>query len=139
MYLDTGKGAGTLTQKPGRNPGGKGCKMGSEDRRYNGWTNYETWLCALWLDNEQCDYRYWTGVAQSNYDLATASKIFTREEHATTELAALLKSHHEESADHLTGITGFWADLIGAALSEVNWREIAEHYIDNTRKEEEVA
>ena len=25
----------------------------SMSERYNGWTNYETWLVNLWMDNEQ--------------------------------------------------------------------------------------
>ena len=24
---------------------------------YNGWTNYETWAVALWIDNEQATYQ----------------------------------------------------------------------------------
>ena len=27
--------------------------IASEDRKYNGWVNYETWLIDLWLTNEQ--------------------------------------------------------------------------------------
>ncbi len=26
------------------------------DQEYNGWTNYETWNVALWLQNDQCYY-----------------------------------------------------------------------------------
>ena len=26
------------------------------DTRYNGWSNYETWNVALWLDNEEPMY-----------------------------------------------------------------------------------
>ena len=24
-----------------------------EKKEYNGWSNYETWQCALWLDNDR--------------------------------------------------------------------------------------
>tara|TARA_R100000388_G_scaffold87377_1_gene67297 strand:- start:170 stop:433 length:264 start_codon:yes stop_codon:yes gene_type:complete len=27
-----------------------------QDTTYNGWTNYETWQCALWIDNEPSLY-----------------------------------------------------------------------------------
>jgi hypothetical protein len=36
----------------------------SDDKKYNGWTNYETWNVALWLDNEQSSERHWRGAAQ---------------------------------------------------------------------------
>ena len=35
----------------------------SEDG-YNGWKNYETWLVALWLDNERETYEYWREEAR---------------------------------------------------------------------------
>lgn len=28
----------------------------SESTGYNGWSNYETWLVALWLNNDQASY-----------------------------------------------------------------------------------
>jgi hypothetical protein len=34
-------------------------------------------------------------------------------------------------------LTGTWADLLSGALSEVNWDEIAEHYIDDVDKTED--
>jgi len=36
----------------------------SDDKRYNGWTNYETWVVNLWLANEEPSYREWRGQAQ---------------------------------------------------------------------------
>ena len=29
----------------------------SNDREYNGWTNWETWNVALWVDNEEETYK----------------------------------------------------------------------------------
>lgn len=26
------------------------------NKKYNGYTNYETWNVALWIDNNQCNY-----------------------------------------------------------------------------------
>jgi hypothetical protein len=45
-------------------------------------------------------------------------------------LADRLKDHHEENRPELPGVYG---DLIGAALSEVNWQEIAEHLLENVK------
>lgn len=28
-----------------------------ENEKYNGWTNYDTWLVVLWLNNDESNYR----------------------------------------------------------------------------------
>ena len=38
----------------------------NEERKYNGWTNYETWATALWLDNERESYDYWREQAREH-------------------------------------------------------------------------
>jgi len=35
-------------------------------KEYNGWTNYETWLVKLWIDNEQGSQDYWIERAEQN-------------------------------------------------------------------------
>lgn len=101
------------------------------EKRYNGWTNYETWNVALWLGNDQGSYNYWNGVAQECWDEAEAEKSFTRDERAALDLADRLKDELNEGAPDLDGC---YADLLNAALSEVNWYEIAEHYIAEADK-----
>ena len=106
---------------------------------YNGWTNYETWNVALWLDNDASSYRYSREQAQEAYNDASADRSFTRKENAAFALADTLKEQHESAmADMLESAgqtSSVWADLLGAALSEVNWREIAEHYLDDVDEE----
>ena len=104
-------------------------------KTYNGWTNYETWNVALWLDNDQGSERYWREAAQECYSEAEASRSFTRQEQATLDLSQRLKNEIEE-ANPVADQASMWADLMGAALSEVNYHEIAEHYIENVEKDE---
>jgi hypothetical protein len=97
-------------------------------KEYNGWTNYETWAVALWLDNEQGSQRYWQERAEEY--VKTDGK-----EDASRGLADELKEQHEE-ANPVTDASVF-SDLMGAALSEVNWFEIAQHYVDEVEVEAE--
>ena len=78
---------------------------------YNGWTNYETWSVALLLDNDEGSQDYWRDRA---------------EELDTYELGQELKDEHDEG-NPLTGNCDVFDQLLSAALSEVNWYEVAEH------------
>jgi hypothetical protein len=49
------------------------------------------------------------------------------------EISKQLKSEHE---DNTPTVTGVYADLLNAALSEVNWYEIAEAMIDGEEFED---
>lgn len=116
----------------------------SETKTYNGWTNYETWNVKLWMDNDQGSYTYYTELAQEIWDEVEveAEKSFTRAERAALDLADRLKDEYEEGMISLLetarATASVWADLLGAALSEVNWYEIATHYIEDVDKDEEI-
>lgn len=110
----------------------------AEDKKYNGWTNYETWNVALWLGNDSGSQERCEELTQAAWNDAEADKTFTREERATLDLADALKAEIEEFAPDLGA--SMFSDLLSAALGEVNWYEIAEHYIadlDKTSDEDE--
>jgi hypothetical protein len=105
---------------------------------YNGWTNYETWVVNLWMDNEEGTHDYWLEVAEDVYNNKARENIaigMTRMDEAIYLLADRLKDDHEDRKDSIlenAGLTAsVWADLLGAALCEANWREIAEHLLEN--------
>lgn len=99
-------------------------------KEYNGWTNYETWAVALWLDNEEGSQRYWQERAEEQIRDASGDR-----DEAKSRLADELKDQHEE-ANPVPGGTVF-SDLMSAALSKVDWYEIAGHYVDEVEIEEE--
>jgi hypothetical protein len=81
---------------------------------YNGWANYETWCVNLWVDNDPGTYGRAVEMARESEG----------DRHA---LADQIEGWVEEWARE--GVEGLTADLVGAALSEVRWSEIAEHWI----------
>lgn len=89
-----------------------------EERKYNGWSNYETWVVRLWLDNEEPSYRYWTGQA----------RVWHGRERAAYRLAEQLREELTEASP--VNEPTVYGDLMNAALEEVNWLEIAESYLD---------
>jgi hypothetical protein len=95
--------------------------------RYNGWTNYETWNVKLWIDNEEATYDYWQVNAEVVWLAATADVTFSRKERAAFTLADDLKSKFENDMPELHGP---YADLLNAALLEVNWLEIAHSILE---------
>ena len=98
------------------------------DKKYNGWTNYETWAVALWIDNEQSSYLYWREEAERHYREAARSDLVRKgvcsaAQSATVALAERLKDEIRDGSP-LDGPT-VYTDLLNAALGEVDWHEIA--------------
>lgn len=110
------------------------------DKNYNGWANYETWAVNLWLDNEAGTHDYWLRIASYIYrHEAKEQKHFSKMEDAVVILAYKLKNDHEEAKyeilENAKLNSSLWADLLGAALSVVNWHEIAEGLLENVEVE----
>jgi hypothetical protein len=103
--------------------------------RYNGWTNYETWLVNLWMDNEQGSQDFFREVARGIHSQTDAYNTgLTVAEEARFRFSDWLKQYYsEETRPELPGVYG---DLLCGALSSVNWDEIARHYIDAIVEEE---
>jgi hypothetical protein len=104
-----------------------------EERGYNGWANYETWAVSLWLDNEQSSYLYWREQADRHRKEGPNSsqvrfEIWTAEQAVRFNLADQVKEEVTD-ASPLCGEASLYADLLGAALSEVNWLEIVDHWL----------
>lgn len=107
-----------------------------ERKEYNGWTNYETWLVNLWMDNEQGSQAYWREMAQECLDAETSEEDTADEtteacNEAARELAERIKGEHEDAQESQVTCVGLFADLLNAAMSEVDWRDIAQHLIDD--------
>lgn len=88
-------------------------------QEYNGWTNYETWLVAVWLDNEEYS-------ASVLHEIANNGK---RRDYRKEEL----KSFVEDMVGANDGPASLKQDLLYAALCVVNWYEI----LDNHTEQEE--
>jgi hypothetical protein len=83
------------------------------------------WAVALWLDNERDSYDLWTARARELLDDQTPTLS------AVQTLARELKESHEEAASARGETTSdVFTDLLNAALSEVDWAEIAEHFFE---------
>ena len=90
---------------------------------YNGWTNYETWLVNLWMDNEPGGREFaFDYLKECTHPKATVTGI-------TYSLSQFLKETYAEDADNLD-LPPFWKDLLNGALSEVSWMEIASHIME---------
>ena len=108
-----------------------------ERKEYNGWTNYETWVVKLWMDNDEGSYHYFAELAEEKYrdaDEDDAWKGATKLESATSALGSAIEDWHEEMQPTVTGV---FADLINASMSEVNWHEIAASLLEDVEKEPE--
>lgn len=94
------------------------------DRKYNGWTNYETWRINLELFDGFDPFDYFSDNQANMMEW----------------LAEYLKEHAENLIYEAGGGNGNIAvDYALAFLQDVNWHEIAEHMFLDYADDEDVA
>ena len=94
-----------------------------EDNKYNGWTNYETWVFKLWIDNDQELYNDVKSWCSRCYEYKISEKLKKLAEDMTLEF--------NQSINY----SGLASDLIGRALQRINYFEIAEIMVKDYKNE----
>lgn len=114
-------------------------------KTFNGWANYETWACKLWIDNEQASYLYRANAARDAFAEAKTCPqvgrgLWTEDEAPRILLADRLKREITDAAPDLGA--SLYSDLLLAAISEIDWCEIAdallEEHAEQSAEAEEV-
>jgi hypothetical protein len=123
-----------------------------EEQGYNGWKNYPTWVVNLWLGNDQGTYSECSYMAREalrdaphdenvkpyqRLDGTFGEPIWTVEQTARYRLADSFKEYVTDLIDDESA--GLGNDLIGYALGEVDWNEIADSCIESAKEEESYA
>jgi len=83
---------------------------------YAGWSNYPTWAINLWLLNDE-------GLYDSLIELVRTT--------SNDEVPSCLRAWIEEMVDELyPSLEGsFGSDLMGWAIEQVDWQQLAEAYL----------
>lgn len=99
----------------------------SNDKSYNGYANYETWNAALWIDNDE---GLQTSVLEQASELIGRKDMSSDQERSDVryELADWIENLIDELKPELDA--SMFSDMLNASLREVDYRELAEGYID---------
>ncbi len=107
--------------------------MSADEQGYNGWTNYPTWAVNLWLSNDEPLYRETLELVSAPVDLlgAESSLVYVDEDRRPRIAAAdRLKRFVRDDLSPDLGAS-FAADLLGYALDQVEWFELADAWTED--------
>jgi hypothetical protein len=110
------------------------------DEKYNGWSNYETWLVNLSLTNDEGTAEFWNRQARLAVEFADHPRRLRIEGESVKDvirgiLATQLQNALEQS--ELLSTRDVYADLLTAALGRVDWHEIADSLLADVTPEDE--
>jgi hypothetical protein len=102
------------------------------EQEYNGWFNYETWSANLWITNDQGLYEIATDYAKQEIEGHDQGEVIN-----PYHLGETLRDWIENDLLTLENISGN-QDLFNmltdiGSLGRVNWREIADNFINELR------
>lgn len=105
-----------------------------EEKDYQGWSNHETWATALHIDNDQALLEIALDYAKQEIEGHDEGEEInpyylgqTLESWITNDLLTL---------ENISGNHPLWLMLTDiGSLYRVNWRELADHYLDQVREE----
>ena len=83
---------------------------------YNGWSNRETWLVSLWLNNDEYSYKLLTDILELNLSSSNKAKI--------------LQELVEDQMYDLDLGANLFSDLLATSLSKVDWLEVIKLNLD---------
>jgi hypothetical protein len=103
---------------------------------YNGWANYETWAVGMYLDGNYDGpgtyYLTIDTVRDALHNGGTALQVAD----ALKEMVEEYTNPHTIDDDHPDpALHPLVADLFGAALSSVDWHELADAWIENVSEQ----
>ena len=94
--------------------------------KYNGWTNYKTWLCNLWFGNyDFTDLMHMFDGCEDKGDILNVIEDVIKNDVEDYVMAELRSSD----------TSGFIQDMLNSAIQEIDFRDIAEHYVDDVADE----
>jgi len=104
------------------------------ENNYNGWTNRETWLVNLWLNNDLDSYNYrMESIKDIHTDISEVEIALENMVLDIYKLANNLKRFSKSNDDAYTS-NGLVNDLPEDSLNKVNWNELALHYIEEIKE-----
>ena len=100
--------------------------------KYQGWSSYETWAVALWIDNDE-------GMLDWAREIA---KSMAQADRSAADCGMGIKHWLEEEVYgeiiNKLGASGMPSDIWLSAGQNVDWPEIGQHYLDVVREEKEI-
>ena len=95
--------------------------MTDRDREYNGWTNWDTWAFALWVDNTELSYKVRRELCET---VATSGRD-------AEDMPDVLEKVLRDNATNLLVVSGCKDPI---ELDNVNFEEISEHWMEDVEE-----
>ena len=92
-----------------------------DTQKYNGWTNYATWLINLHFQNLD----FTDDVESGCFDNQDKDELL---DYLASWIQEYVECQLEELIDTSNGLVN---DIIYSTISDVDWHDIADHYVDD--------
>lgn len=119
--------------------------MTTDEQGYNGWKNYETWAVNMFLDGNYSGPQDYYAAIETTRNAADLEGLAVHGEYSTPQgrVADALRDFVDEMVNpHMVDddhpdpdLHPLVKDLLGAALSSVDWREIADAWIEVVKEQ----